>query len=194
MNRPESIRVRMTPPPVRAPLLDARSDQLRYWAAAARYPPLRGTNMRLGRGAQLLISDDATVDVQPGFRARRDFTLVARGVIRIGREMFCNRGVVIAGAAEITIGDQVRVGERTSIIDHDHVLEPLNDLHARFRDYDAAAVSIGHRVLISANCVILPGAVIGDDAVVAAGAVVRGTIPPRSIAAGAPAEVVRVLA
>ncbi len=91
--------------------------------------------------------------------------------------MFCNRGVVLATADRIQIGDQVRIGERSSIIDHDHVVEPLRDIEARMQSYETAPITIGDRVLIGANCTILAGSEIGEDAVIAAGAVVRGSHP-----------------
>lgn len=51
-----------------------------------------------------------------------------------------------------------------------------------------APVLIGNDVWIGANAVILPGTSIGDQAIVAAGAVVRGDVPPHAIMAGVPAK------
>jgi acetyltransferase-like isoleucine patch superfamily enzyme len=180
-------------PPAKQPLLDRELDILRYAYASLRHRPLRGTGMRLGAGVHLEISDQATVHVGRGFKARRDLTLVVLGTLEIGAQMFCNRGVVLAAADRIHIGDQVRVGERSSIIDHNHVVEPLRDIEARMQSYETAPITIGDRVLIGANCTILAGSEIGEDAVIAAGAVVRGPIPPRVIAAGVPATVKRSL-
>ena len=42
-----------------------------------------------------------------------------------------------------------------------------------------------------ARAVILPGVTIGDHAVIGAGSIVSSDIPPRSVAAGVPARVVR---
>jgi acetyltransferase-like isoleucine patch superfamily enzyme len=44
---------------------------------------------------------------------------------------------------------------------------------------------------LGANVVVLPGAQIGEHVVVAAGAVVRGTIPDRCVVAGVPARIIR---
>lgn len=180
-------------PPAKQPLLDRELDILRYAYASLRHRPLRGTRMRLGGGAHLVISNQATMNVGPGFKARRDLTLVVLGTLEIGAEMFCNRGVVLAAADRIHIGDQVRIGERSSIIDHNHVVEPVRDIEARMQSYETAPITIGDRVLIGANCTILAGSEIGEDSVIAAGAVVRGPIPPRVIAAGVPATVKRSL-
>jgi acetyltransferase-like isoleucine patch superfamily enzyme len=180
-------------PPAKQPLLDRELDILRYAYASLRHRPLRGTRMRLGAGAYLVISDQAHMRVGRGFAARRDLTLVVFGTLEIGAEMFCNRGVVLAAADRIVIGNQVRIGERSSVIDHNHVIEPLGDIEARMQSYETAPITIGDRVLIGANCTILAGSEIGDDSVIAAGSVVRGSIPPGVIAAGVPATVKRAL-
>jgi serine O-acetyltransferase len=56
-------------------------------------------------------------------------------------------------------------------------------------------VVIGNRVVIGVNAVIMPrpyrGLVIGDDAVIGAGAVVTKDVPPRAIVVGVPARVQR---
>lgn len=53
---------------------------------------------------------------------------------------------------------------------------------------DEADVTIGDDVWLGARAIVLPGARIGAGAIVAAGAVVRGEIPPFTIAAGVPAK------
>lgn len=55
---------------------------------------------------------------------------------------------------------------------------------------EEADVIIGNDVWLGAGVIVLPGARIGDGAVIAAGAVVRGEIPAMAIAAGMPARVV----
>lgn len=185
--------MRIIPPPLQDSLTARAIGRLRSGWASARYPALRGTRLHLAPGAQMLISSGARVEIGPGFVARRDLTLSVQGSLRVGRGMFCNRGVMLAAMHQVTIGDDVRLGERVSIIDHNHVIEPLDDHEARFRAYEAAPIAIGDRVLIGANCVILAGASIGEDSVIAAGAVVRGEIPAGVLAAGAPASVKRAL-
>jgi acetyltransferase-like isoleucine patch superfamily enzyme len=52
-------------------------------------------------------------------------------------------------------------------------------------------VTIGERVWLGANVVVLPGATIGDDAVVAAGSIVTGELPSGMLSMGSPARPVR---
>jgi hypothetical protein len=53
------------------------------------------------------------------------------------------------------------------------------------------SVEIGPGCWIGTGAVILPGARIGRNVVVAAGAVVRGAVPDHAVVAGAPARIVR---
>lgn len=50
---------------------------------------------------------------------------------------------------------------------------------------------IGKHCFIGARSIILPGLTIGDESIVAAGSVVTKDVPPRSIVAGNPAQVIR---
>ena len=185
--------MRLSAPALPDPTWDRLEQRLRAAWTAARHPALRGTRARFAQGAQILVGPEAEVRLGDGFVARRDLTLTVQGALRVGRNLFANRGVIIAALHQISIGDDVRLGERVSIIDHNHVTEPLADVRARFADYEASPIVIGDRVLISANCIVLAGARIGDDAVIAAGSVVRGEIPAGVLAAGTPATVKRSL-
>lgn len=55
----------------------------------------------------------------------------------------------------------------------------------------SAPVIIGDDVFIGARAIILKGVTIGDGAVIGAGSVVTKSIPPRVIAAGNPARIIK---
>jgi acetyltransferase-like isoleucine patch superfamily enzyme len=62
--------------------------------------------------------------------------------------------------------------------------------HDRTRGVKADTV-VGRNCFIGARSMLLPGVVVGDESIVAAGAVVTKDVPPRTIVAGNPAVVIR---
>lgn len=107
--------------------------------------------------------------------------------IVIGDRVFLNQGAVIAAQESIEIGDDTLIGDFSAIYDSNyHQLEPaLAD--------KPKPVTIGKNVWLGSGVLVLPGSEIGDHTVVAARSVVRGTLPPRVLAAGNPAKVIRQL-
>jgi acetyltransferase-like isoleucine patch superfamily enzyme len=98
---------------------------------------------------------------------------------------------VICAVDEIVIGDNVLCGSNVTIIDADwHGLDPAD----RAAGVGVAApVCIEDDVFLGLGVVVLKGVTIGRGSVVGAGSVVARSIPPRSIAVGNPARVVRSL-
>jgi maltose O-acetyltransferase len=111
--------------------------------------------------------------------------LVARG-LRIGHGTFVARDAYIDPGHPwlISIGHDSGLSPRVIVLVHDASMK-------RHIDYTLIApIAIGDRVFVGAGAIILPGTRIGDDSVIAAGAVVRGDIPPWSMVVGNPAKVV----
>ena len=110
--------------------------------------------------------------------------------IRVGDDFLANYNVTILDRAAVTVGDSVLIAPGTVITTVNHSLSPEK---RRANICTALPVTIGNNVWIGANCTILPGVTIGDDAVIAAGAVVRRDVPPRAIVGGVPARVLRIV-
>jgi acetyltransferase-like isoleucine patch superfamily enzyme len=90
----------------------------------------------------------------------------------------------------IVIGDDVYTGPYVYITDQNHSYADPDMPIGRQWPVNTA-VSIGDGTWLGAGTVILPGASIGRNVVVAAGSVVRGTVPDRCVVAGVPARIVR---
>ena len=100
------------------------------------------------------------------------------GNVRIGR--YC-----VMGDAYLLALDHVKsyaAWQRSFILKHLGVGLPL---------VDKGGIEIGNDVGISYRAVVLPGVYIGDGAGIPAGSVVNKNVPPYSIAAGAPARLVK---
>ena len=111
-------------------------------------------------------------------------------VLRIGDRCVIGRGSHIVAHADITIGDDVWTGPYIYITDQNHGYQDPDVPIGRQRPVNSP-VSIGTGSWLGAGAVVLPGARIGRNVVVAAGSVVRGEIPDYSVIAGVPAKVVR---
>ena len=108
--------------------------------------------------------------------------------IFIGDDFTGNFNLTILDIREVYIGNHVMIGPNTLITTVGHPLSPK----AR-RGYmaKAAPVRIGNDVWIGGNVTILPGVTIGNNVVVAAGAVVTKDVPDNSLVGGVPARIIR---
>jgi serine acetyltransferase len=111
-------------------------------------------------------------------------------VLHIGSRCVIGRGSHIVAHHSIEIGDDVYTGPYVYITDQNHSYDdPDTPIGAQWPVN--SSVSIGAGTWLGTGAIILPGSVIGRNVVVAAGAVVRGKVPDRSVVAGIPARIVR---
>lgn len=108
--------------------------------------------------------------------------------IRVGENFLANYNVMILDIAPVTIGDYVMIGPNTLITTVNHPLSPAG---RRRHLGQARPVVIGRDVWIGGNCTILPGVTIGNNAVIAAGAVVTKDVPDNCVVAGVPARKIK---
>ena len=108
--------------------------------------------------------------------------------IHIGDNFTGNYNITMLDIREITIGDNVMIGPNTLITTVNHPLSPKG---RRAHLGIAKPVRIGNDVWIGGNCTILPGVTIGNNVVVAAGAVVTKDIPDNCVVGGVPARKIK---
>jgi acetyltransferase-like isoleucine patch superfamily enzyme len=113
-------------------------------------------------------------------------------VITIGDRCVIGRGSHLIGHWSIELGDDIQTGPYVYITDQNHGYEDP-EAPVGLQPTVERPVRIGSGSWIGANAVILPGADLGRNCVVAAGAVVRGKFPDHTVVAGVPAKVIRVL-
>ncbi len=102
---------------------------------------------------------------------------------------FCH----IASLERVEFGKDVLIGSSVFISDHDHGAVTFADLSIApaERPLTSSPVYIEDNVWIGEKAVILKGVRIGQNSIVAAGAVVTKNVPPYSVVAGVPAKVVK---
>ncbi len=113
-----------------------------------------------------------------------------RGV-NIGKNVYIGPEVMFdrVFTDQIFIGDHTSVGDRTIITAHANI--PSNTRLKKIYPRKVMQTRIGRGVWIMPNVTIAPGITIGDEAVIATGSVVTKDVPPRCLAAGVPAKVVK---
>ena len=108
--------------------------------------------------------------------------------IHIGNNFTGNYNITMLDIREVFIGDNVMIGPNTLITTVGHPLSPMG---RRQHLGIAEPVRIGNDVWIGGNATILPGVTIGDNVVVAAGAVVTKDVPDNCVVGGVPAKMIK---
>lgn len=110
--------------------------------------------------------------------------------IHVGDDFLSNYNLTILDIAPVYIGNHVMIGPNVDIYTVNHPMTPQGR-----RDYMAKGqpVKIGNDVWIGGKVTILPGVTIGDNVVVAAGAVVTQNIPANTLVGGVPAKILKRL-
>ncbi len=104
--------------------------------------------------------------------------------ITFGKNVFINHSFTAMSIGGIEFGDNVQIGPHVTIVTDNHDLTNRYVLKCR-------KVVIGDNVWIGAGATIMPGVHIGENAVIAGGAVVTKDVPADTIVGGNPAKIIR---
>ncbi|HJP63645.1 MAG TPA: DapH/DapD/GlmU-related protein [Mucilaginibacter sp.] len=108
--------------------------------------------------------------------------------IKIGSNVFINHACTFLDLGGITIEDDVQIGPKVNLVTENHPLDPSNR-----KSLDLKSILIKRNAWIGAAATILPGVTIGENAVVAAGAVVNKDVAANTVVGGVPAKVLRTI-
>ena len=106
--------------------------------------------------------------------------------IQIGKNVFINHACSFLDMGGITIEDHVLIGPKVNLITENHPLDPADR-----RALICKPIVIKRNAWIGAGATILPGVTVGENAVVAAGAVVSKDVPANTIVGGVPAKIIK---
>jgi acetyltransferase-like isoleucine patch superfamily enzyme len=163
-----------------------RADIERAWEILGRVNALAPGDFAAMRE---LLGELTGQELDPSVRVLPPFHTDGGRNLRFGRNIFVNHGCTAMDFGGIEIGDDVMLGPNVQLISSGHPLDP----ETRRSRITMAPIRIGRGVWIAAGATVLQGVTVGDDAVVAAGAVVTKDVPPRTLVAGVPARVIRAL-
>lgn len=177
-----------------------------------RYLKEQKENLILGEKSSLY-EQSRTVNLQhnPSKIVVKDFThsraelliFAHAGEIEIGNYCYIGEGTRIWSAEKISIGDRVLIAHNVNITDtNSHEIDVLErhmsfkeliekGKHPNYPTVKTKPIIIEDDVWIGFNSIILKGVIIGKGAIIAAGSVVTKDIPPYSIVAGNPAQIIK---
>ena len=107
---------------------------------------------------------------------------------RLGKNVFINFDCVFLDLGGITIDDGVFIAPKVSLLTEGHPIAP-EDRHS----LTVAPIHIKRNAWIGANATIMQGVTIGENAIVAAGAVVTKDVPDNTIVGGIPAKIIKTI-
>jgi galactoside O-acetyltransferase len=168
--------------------------------ALSRYRRMRAVRSigSLGQGAwlgdNLLVIGGHNIAVGSGFKCWRNCVLAAcdDGRVTIGDRVSFNHNVYVNACigGNIRIGSNVMIGPNVVMRASDHVTLALDALMAD-QGHTGGEIVVDDDVWIGANVTLVSGSHVRSGAVVAAGAVVTGEVPPDTIVGGVPARVIK---
>jgi acetyltransferase-like isoleucine patch superfamily enzyme len=135
---------------------------------------------RLGEIIQSKIDQSTTIFVP-------FYTNFGKHII-FGKNIFINHACTFLDLGGITIEDDVQIGPKVNLITENHPVDP-----AKRKYLDLKPIVIKRNAWIGAGATILPGVTIGENSIVAAGAVVNKDVPENAIVGGIPARTLRTI-
>jgi acetyltransferase-like isoleucine patch superfamily enzyme len=165
---------------------DFRAEIERAWKILGRLNALTPGDFDAMRA---LLGELTGRDIDPSVRVLPPFHTDGGRNLQFGRNVFVNFNCTAMDFGGIEIGDDVMLGPNVQLISSGHPLDP----ETRRRQITTAPIRIERGVWIAAGATVLQGVTVGEDAVVAAGAVVTKDVPARTLVAGVPARLIRAL-
>lgn len=103
------------------------------------------------------------------------------GNLKIGSHCFFNINSSITCMGDIEIGNNCKFGNNLVIVDHDHNYRARGQYTSDNPEFISSPIKIGNNVWVGANVTILRGTTIGDNCVIAAGSIVRGSVSKNTV-------------
>lgn len=135
----------------------------------------------LDPSVEVTIEKGAKCTIGKGWNARSGsiFRVRKGAEVSIGKNFNLSTRSIVTVRESLTIGDNVTFGPGVLVYDHDHDYKAPGGVKSG--KYKASPIKIGNNVWIGAGSIILRGAEIADNSVVAAGTVVRGSFAENSL-------------
>ena len=108
--------------------------------------------------------------------------------LEIGQECFIGRGAMLDLAGRLILGNQVTVSSRAILLTHFSVGFSNHPLIKKYPKCVKKTI-LENGCFVSVGSIIFPGIKLGEQSIIAAGSIVRTSVPANSLAAGVPAKI-----
>ncbi len=167
-----------------------RINERRIWLRLA--PSVEGT---IAWGVEMVVHPDSDIVVGASSFIGHGTVLAVRpgekgaGSLHVGRETYIGEyNNLRAVGSEIRIGDHCLISQFVSLIANGHAYERRDRGVGEQGVSDRCGLVVGNDVWIGCQAVVLPGVMVGEGAVIAAGSVVTHDVAPYTVVAGSPAR------
>jgi acetyltransferase-like isoleucine patch superfamily enzyme len=143
-----------------------------------------GVQLQIGRGATLSIGRWAWI----GHRCK---IRVHEGEVSIGAKTVIGQECTISAYQRVSIGRECIIADRVMLIDFDHGVVEV-DRPIRLQGIYKRDVHVGHNVWMGYGACVLRGVSVGDNSIIGTSSVVTKSVPENAVAAGAPAQLIRM--
>lgn len=166
---------------------------------------LKGRRYNFELTSRIILSDGSTAkNIELGEYVTLYGTIQSqsKGTVVMGDYTRLGRGSIIRCLKSISIGSYTAIADNVTISDNgNHPIDPVfrrkmkedaldGDMRL-WKHSESAPIVIGENVWVCEGARINRGVVIGDNSIIAAGAIVTKDVPANSIVAGIPAKVIK---
>ena len=108
--------------------------------------------------------------------------------VTLGKNIYINHACSMLTLGRITIEDDVLIGPKVNLITEGHPIDRDNR-----KALEVKPVVIKRNAWLGAGVTILPGVTVGENSIVAAGAVVNRDVPANTVVGGIPAKIIKTI-
>lgn len=156
-----------------------------------------GRGVTLGRGVMIdglsregiIIGDGASIGPYGMIRATGVLSNIGKG-FKLGNNSSLDAFAFVGASGGVVVGSNVIMGQKVSFHSENHLYDRL-DVPIRHQGTTRQGIVVEDNCWIGSNVTFLDGSHVASGCVIGAGSVVKGYIPPNSIAVGVPARVIK---
>jgi acetyltransferase-like isoleucine patch superfamily enzyme len=143
--------------------------------------------VEIGRGVRFHLAPGATVTLEDGARIGAGTRFHVHGRARVGAGATLGERCVIAAHERVEVGAGARLDDEVVLIDFDHGVADV-ERPVRLQGVLSSPVVIGDRAVLAAGATVLRGVVVGEGARAQPRSVVTRDVPPGATVGGIPAR------